>query len=209
MGAEGERRGAGLAFGSRSRQAAYMRCPAISQLGGLAAVALVACWSGKSGEGTTTPSLEPAPRDVTGPYWCSIDDSGYEYPRYPCVIKQVDDKLVLAKLGGSQRIRGTITPDQHDGFTFVGELYCPWGDCTESMRGRFRPAGKGGFKGTLDAAIGPGAGETMTVHMIPAPANAFGGAGYGGDGYGDPFGYGGAPYGGADGYRIDRRGRRR
>lgn len=176
---------------------------------------LAACWSGKGGEPATTPgpSLEAGTRDLTGPYWCSIDDAGYEYPRYPCVIKKVGDKLMLAKLGGSQRIRGNVTPDKHDGFVFIGELYCPWGDCTEEMRGRFRPSGKGGFKATLNGPLDH-AGERggMVVQLIPAPANAFGGSGYGGDGYGDPFGYGGAAYGGAGYggyYRIDRRGRRR
>ena len=178
---------------------------------GLALIA--ACWSGKGDSTTPPPSLEAAPRDLTGPYWCSIDDAGHEYPRYPCMIKKVGDKLMLAKLGGSQRIRGHIMLDKRDdGFTFVGELYCPWGDCTEQMRGRFRATGKGGFKGTLNGPLDHDVDEGgMVVQLIPAPANAFGGQGYGGDGYGDPFGYGGAGYGGAGYgyYRIDRRGRRR
>ena len=187
-----------------------MRRPAFLHFG-LALVA--ACWSGK-GDTTTTPgpSLDVGQRDLTGPYWCSIDDAGYEYPRYPCVIKRVGNKLMLAKLGGSQRIRGNIMLDKHDGFSFVGELYCPWGDCTEEMRGRFRPSGKGGFKGTLNGPLDHGGEEGgMVVQLIPAPSNAFGGSAYGGDGYGDPFGYGGAAYGGAGYgyYRIDRRGRRR
>jgi hypothetical protein len=174
---------------------------------------LAACWSGKGVERTPGPTLEATTRDLTGPYWCSIDDAGFEYPRYPCVIKKVGDKLMLAKLGGSQRIRGNIVLDKHEGFTFVGELYCPWGDCTEEMRGRFRPSGKGGFKATLNGPLDHTGDEGgMVVQLLPAPANAFGGNGYGGDGYGDPFGYGGATYGGAGYggyYRIDRRGRRR
>jgi len=195
-----------------------MRRPAISRFGGLACVALFSCWSGNGTAVTTaaTPSLEPGTRDISGPYWCAIDDAGYEYPRYPCVIRRVGDKLMLAKLGGSQRIRGHIELDARDGFTFVGELYCPWGDCTEEMRGRFRPMGKGGFKGTLHNTLdGPLDHEapdaSMLVTMFPAPANAFGGSSYGGDGYGDPFGYGGAAYGGGGYgyYRIDKRGRRR
>jgi hypothetical protein len=166
----------------------------------------MACWSGKSETTTsgTAPVIEAAPRELTGAYWCTIEDSGYEYPRYPCVIKKVGSHLMLAKLAGSQRIRGNITPDKSEGFEFEGELYCPWGDCTEAMHGRFRPSGKGGFKGKLE---GP-AEQEMTVQLAPAAANAFGGGGYGGDGYGDPFGYGGATYGGTN-YRIDRRGRRR
>lgn len=187
-----------------------MRRPAVFTFG----LAFAACWSGKT-ETTTTPgpTLEAGQRDLTGPYWCSIDDAGYEYPRYPCVIKKVGDKLMLAKLGGSQRIRGHITLDKHDGFVFSGELYCPWGDCTEALRGRFRPSGKGGFKGTLNGPLDHSdeVGGGMIVQLIPAPANAFGGSAYGGDGYGDPFGYGGSTYGGAGYgyYRIDKRGRRR
>lgn len=177
---------------------------------------VVACWSGKAGEGTsgTGPSLEASARDVTGPYYCSIDDAGFEYPRYPCVIKKVGEKLVLAKLAGSQRIRGVVIVDKDgEGFSFVGELYCPWGDCTEEMRGKFRPTGKGGFKGTLNGPMDhrDEVKGGMIVQLLPAPANAFGGSAYGGDGYGDPFGIGGASYGGAGYgyYRIDRRGRRR
>ncbi|MDQ3369154.1 MAG: DUF4893 domain-containing protein [Myxococcota bacterium] len=175
-------------------------------------MALFACWSGKADPSTTpgSASLEPSARDVSGPYWCSIDDAGYEYPRFPCVIKQVGGKLMLAKLAGSQRIRGLVTLDEREGFGFIGELYCPWGDCTEQMRGRFVPSGKG-YKGTLNGPLGHSGDEgSMIVHLIPAPANAFGGNGYGGDGYGDPFTFGGASYGGASYgyYRIDRRGRR-
>jgi hypothetical protein len=162
---------------------------------------LVACWTGK--DPTPPPSLEAAPRDVTGPYWCAIDDAGYEYARYPCLIKQVRGRLMLAKLGGQQRIRGRITLDA-DGFEFVGELYCPWGDCTEPMRGRFHAIGRGGFKGTLNGPLDHRAAAGMVVQLIPAPANAFGGSAYGGDGYGDPFGYGGNGYGG-DGYGGARR----
>ncbi|MBA3396104.1 MAG: hypothetical protein H0T89_25975 [Deltaproteobacteria bacterium] len=127
------------------------------------------------------------------------------------MIKKIGEKLVLAKLGGSQRIRGHVTLDR-EGFTFIGELYCPWGDCTEQMRGRFRPFWKGGFKGTLNGPLDHRENESsLLVTLLPAPANAFGGNGYGGDGYGDPFSIGGASYGGSgDGYyRLDRRGRRR
>ncbi len=152
-------------------------------------------------------SLDPGSRDVTGAYWCSIDEDGYDYPRYPCAIKKVGDKLVLAKLGGSQRFRGHIKLDDKDGFSFIGEVYCPDGDCNEELHGRFKPMGRGGFKGSFRE-------ETMVVHLVPAPADAFGGSEYAGDSYGgDPFAYGGQVYGGF-GYgahkpRIDMRGRRR
>lgn len=177
--------------------------PAVSRFGAMLSLSFVACWSGQQPTpATPIASLEPAAPDITGPYWCSIDQDGYDYPRYACMIKKVGNKLMLAKLGGSQRVRGDIVLDGKDGFTFDGELYCPWGDCTEPMRGKFRPTGRGGFKGEL---FNPAQREDdeditdiMTLTLTPAPQNAFGGAGYGGDGYGDPFGgrgYGGHGYG--------------
>jgi hypothetical protein len=180
--------------------------PAVSRFGPFACALVVACWQGGAGDrGTlTNANLAPTARDLTGGYWCSID-SGGQYPKYPCVIKKVGDGLVLAKLGGSQRIRGTIKLDGNDGFTFVGELYCPWGDCTESLHGKFRPAGKGGFRGTFRE-------DAMIVHLTPAPTSAFGGASYGGDEYGMMFGgteYGGFGYASTPVNRIDSRGRRR
>lgn len=177
--------------------------PAVSRFGAMFSLAFVACWSGQSTQ--TTPlanQLDPAAPDITGPYWCSIDQDGYDYPRYACMIKKVGDKLMLAKLGGSQRVRGDIVLDGKDGFTFDGELYCPWGDCTEPMRGKFKPNGRGGFRGELfnpaQRTDEEDITDIMTLTLTPAPQNAFGGAGYGGDGYGDPFGgrgYGGYGYG--------------
>jgi hypothetical protein len=78
---------------------------------------------------------------------------------------------------------------QGEGFAFEGEYYCPWGDCTQPLHGVFEPAGKGGYRGTFRDS-------TVTVMLIPAPADStWGGATYGGDGYGG-FGYGGFGYGG-------------
>lgn len=186
--------------------------PAVSRFGPALSLAFVACWSGRTEPEqpqVVSNQLEPAAPDITGPYWCSIDQDGYDYPRYPCVIRKVGDKLMLAKLGGSQRVRGEIRIDG-PGFTFTGELFCPWGDCTEPMRGKFRPSGRGGFKGELMNPMvkrapaqhaddeGEDYADIMTLTLAPAPRDAFGGAAYGGDGYGDPFGgrgYGGRGYG--------------
>ncbi|MBS1121878.1 MAG: hypothetical protein H6Q90_4106 [Deltaproteobacteria bacterium] len=181
--------------------------PAVSRFGAVLCLSYMACWSGNTGVTTTqTASLEPGSRDVTGSYWCSIDEEGYDYPRYACAIKKVGDTLVLAKLGGSQRFRGQIKLDDKEGFWFVGESYCPDGDCDQELHGRFKPVGRGGFKGTFRE-------ESMVLHLVPAPANAFGGSEYGGGTYGDPFSYGGQGYGGSS-YggrrpRIDLRGGRR
>jgi hypothetical protein len=151
---------------------------------------------------------------LIGPYWCSLDADGYEHPKYACIIKKVGETLTLAKVGGSQRLRGTIVPDTREGFSFVGEMYCPiryagtthpWGECTQQLRGRFKPTRNGGFKGTFVEDE-----STTTLHLVPAPANAFGGAGYGGDEYamGDAD-YGGYNYDYGGSSRFDSRGRRR
>jgi hypothetical protein len=168
-------------------------------------VALAACWGhSERSQPPLSNALDLKQPDITGYYYCSIDSDGYDYPRFACTIRKVGTNLVLAKLGGSQRIRGTIKLDDRDGFTFAGELYCPWGDCTEPLHGRFKPVGRGGYKGTFNE-------DSMIVRLEPAPANAFGGDGYGGDAYAG-YGYGGDIYGygyPGNGSRFDSRGRPR
>jgi hypothetical protein len=181
--------------------------PAVSRFGGLGFLALVACWTTNPPPASTpVASQDEKAGDITGSYWCSIVEDDYEYPRYACLIKKVENRLVLAKLGGTQRIRGRIKPDGNDGFSFVGEMYCPDDECQQALHGTFRPTGRGGFKGKFRE-------ETLVINLTPAPANAFGGADYGGE-YGDPFDLettiGGSIYGGgAPHYDIDSRGRRR
>lgn len=137
---------------------------------------------------------------MSGSYWCSIDEDGYEYPRYPCIIKKVDGDFVLAKLAGSQRIRGLVRPNSHDGFTFSGEMYCPDGDCQQELHGTFKPV-RGGFRGKFRE-------ESLIVNLTPASRGAFGGADYGSDEAFNLDGMGGDGYGSPQ-YQIDSRGRRR
>lgn len=162
-----------------------------------AGLALAACWRGPAPApspvvGNQAIEQQPA-TELAGAYWCTITDDGYEYDRQPCVIRRVQGRSVLAKLGGSQRVRGFVTPDRSGGFRFEGELFCPWGDCTQALSGQFQRTGEG-FQSTLSAG--------MTLRLTRTSTAAFGGASYGGDGYGDPFGYAGTPvdgggYGGA------------
>ncbi len=146
---------------------------------------MVACWSGgKLAEAPAPPpQLETAAHDPSGAYWCTIDEASFEHHRFACVIKRVGERLVLGKLGGSERLRGVVTPSADD-FVFDGEVYCRWVNCTRPLRGTFTAVGRGEYRGTFRD-------DAMIVRLMPAPAGAFGGAGYGGDGYGDPFGYGG------------------
>jgi hypothetical protein len=159
---------------------------AVLRFGVLAAITTFACWSGNTGPRMTPIENRGAPlaqEPRVEPYWCSISDGGFDYPQMPCTIRMVDGRRVLAKLAGSQRIRGVITP-RGDGFTFDGELFCPWGDCTKHLVGVFQPTGDGGLRGTFDD-------ESMAITLVRAPdSSAWGGAGYGGDGYGGG-GYGG------------------
>lgn len=160
--------------------------PAVVRFGAIALV-VIACRS----SAPTAPTIgnrASGERDPAGMYFCSIQDGGYRYPSYPCAVRRMEGRLVLAKLAGSQRFRGELTP-QRDGFVFAGELYCPWGDCTQPLHGVFSPAADGTLRGTFEDA-------RLVVVLERAPENAFGGASYGGDGYGG-FGYGGLGYGGA------------
>jgi hypothetical protein len=159
--------------------------PAIVRFGAIAAFAM-SCWSGKAQDSTLDNRASSGELDLTAAYYCSIQDGEYKYPAYPCAVRKIEGRWMLAKLAGSQRIRGEVIP-RADGFTFDGELYCPWGDCTQPLHGMFESIGNGALRGTFRDA-------RLVVVLQPAPDSAFGGASYGGDGYGG-FSYGGGTYG--------------
>src|SRR5260221_7595136 len=143
---------------------------------------LVACWSDKTPTTTVDNRQALEQRDLTGAYWCTITAGEFTYDPYPCVIRRIDRRFVLAKLGGSQRFTGEVRAAR-DGFTFDGEFYCPWGDCTQRMQGMFVPA-QGGFEYRDDHIV---------VHMVRAADGAYGG---GADGGGGLVGGGGVAAGG-------------
>lgn len=170
--------------------------PAVVRFGMLG-ILVVACGGSKGGGNDTTignrgPLVSNNDVDMTASYWCSITSGDFEYPQMPCVIRQVNGRFMLAKLAGSQRFRGVVRK-KGEGFAFDGEFYCPWGDCTQPMKGDFTPIGEGKLRGTFSNSI--------VVTLTPAPDGgaSFGGVGYGGDSYGGVgyggFGYGGATYG--------------
>jgi hypothetical protein len=158
--------------------------PAIVRFGAIAFA--ISCASGRR-DATIGNRAGGGQRDLSAAYFCSIHMDRYQYPRFPCVIRKVDGRWMLAKLGGSVRFRGEVRPEGH-GLAFDGELYCPWGDCSKPLHGVFQPTGKPGALRGLFADAG------VTTLLEPAPDSAFGGAAYGGDGYGG-FGYAGAGYG--------------
>ena len=169
--------------------------PAVVRFGALALVAM-SCWTGKSQDTTLDNHALSGERDMTAAYYCSIQDGAFKYPAFPCAVRKVDGRWMLAKLAGSQRFRGEVRP-RGEGFSFDGEFYCPWGDCSQPLHGMFTSIGNGALRGTFRDA-------SMTVVLKPAPDAAFGGATYGGDGYGG-FGYGGDTYG----VPVKQRGNRR
>ena len=163
--------------------------PAVLRFG-LGVVAFAAC--GGSRAARPLENHGGAARSVAGNYACAIEDEGYRYAAFRCVIRPAaGGRMELVKLDGSQRFEGQVR-EGRAGLAFSGRFYCPWGDCTQDLHGVFAPDGAGGWKGTFSDA-------KFVVWMTPAPARAggqFGGDGYGGAGYGGQ-GYGGVGYGGA------------
>ena len=152
----------------------------------LGAVACIAMSCSARARVSTIDNRASGERDLTAAYYCSIQDGEFHYPRFPCAMRKVNGRWMLAKLAGSQRFRGYVTPHVA-GFAFDGEFYCPWGDCSQPLHGAFEAIGGGRLRGTFRDA-------RMIVVLEPAPDSAFGGATYGGDGYGG-FGYAGTTYG--------------
>jgi hypothetical protein len=164
----------------------------MSRFGLVIAVALAAC-----GHAPVEPQVlsNRAPgADRGGPpggdYACRIDEGGYRYPPFRCVIASRGGRVTLEKVEGSVRFRGTVTPVA-DGFAFDGELYCPWGDCTERVHSVFAADGSGAYHATIESLqSGP---ARVTLRYTPR-FHAIGGDGYGGAAYGGDS-YGGAAYG--------------
>ena len=182
---------------------------AVSRGGWLAVFALVACWSSTPQPKTTTDARHPGQPlaivssgralGLEGVYWCSITQGDgalgqdqFTYPKFQCQITRDDGRLVLAKLGGSQRFTGDIIETADGGFRFAGQFYCPWGSCTAPLHGDFHPERDG-------VMIGRFSDDTrLHVRLWRAADPAFGNGGYGG------AAYGGAMYGGV-GYARHRR----
>jgi len=118
-----------------------------------------------------------------GDYACSLQNDGYQYRPFRCVVYTAENGgQVLEKVGGSQRFRGRVLPDG-DGFRFDGTFYCPWGDCTEDVSGSFEPDGYGWYRGTIQGYSGRTSPIVVTLQHRPG-GFTYGGATYGGASYG-------------------------
>lgn len=128
-----------------------------------------------------------------GDYVCTINEGGYDYPPFKCVVANAGGHMTLEKVEGSVRFRGVVAPTD-GGFHFDGEVYCPWGDCTEPVHAQFEVNGTAYIAQFASKQSGP-----MTVTLQSTQygygGNGYGGYGYGGYGYGG-YGYGGYGYGG-------------
>ena len=119
-----------------------------------AGVAVASCL----GSEPAPPIERPAARAVrirNGDYACSIESGGHQYPAFRCAMYRAEDgSQVLEKVGGSQRFRGRVMTEEV-GFSFDGTFFCPDGDCTESVTGRFTPVGSARYRGTMQGRSGP------------------------------------------------------
>jgi hypothetical protein len=138
--------------------------------------------------GGATPAAPAGTMPAVGSYACSFEEDGYQYPYFECAVSVGSDGVTyLEKRGGSQRIYGTVT-EANGGFSFAGQFYCPYGDCTENVSGHFAKVGGSEWRGVLGTANHP-----VVVRLVTALA--FGGTTYGGAFYGGGL-YGGGLYGG-------------
>ena len=130
--------------------------------------------------GNQSDPMEATGSPPIGDYTCSIQEGDYAYPPFRCIVGFEGGRAVLEKVEGSVRFRGVIASTPA-GFRFDGEVYCPWGDCTEPVSAEFRSSGGGLYVGSFATRR---AGPPMTVTLEPSRYAGYGGYDYGGYGYG-------------------------
>lgn len=115
-------------------------------------------------------AVDGAPAEVMeGALWtCQISD----YDPQPCRFHRDGGAWNLTKLMGSQRFTGVVTFDGADAMRFVGQFFCPWGDCDQAMDLAFAK--------TDGAYLADFGGDAITVRWDEGLAGEWGGAGYGG-----------------------------
>ena len=102
-----------------------------------------------------------------GSYACNLFQNGYQYPDFSCIVlTQANGTRRLEKLSGSQRFRGTVTPNGN-GFSFSGEYFCPDGDCTEAVQAEFEQLSSEEYRGELNTSTGN---TIVTLRYTPASA---------------------------------------
>jgi hypothetical protein len=142
----------------------------------LVALVLVGCSSAAKAPAPikNTPAIPPVAPDrqetrlVDGALWtCQIGD----YDPQPCKLTAVGDIWVLTKLLGSQRFKGRLLLLDEDNARFIGNYYCPWGDCDAPMDVE--------LKRDAAAFVGNFSNDTISIRYDRTMAAEWGGAGYG------------------------------
>lgn len=149
----------------------------LTAAGLLAGLAVVACSksspapqgpsNGTADERGAAPENVPAGVSDGAMWTCSIDD----YDPQPCKFTKDGDGWRLTKLMGSQRFTGVVA-FTGEGFSLVGEFFCPWGECDAPVDATFTTDGSA-YTGVVDES-------QVKLWWDDANAKEYGGAGYGG-----------------------------
>jgi len=120
--------------------------------------------------GSAAPVDTNVPAGVSdGALWtCQISD----YDPQPCKFHREGGEWQLTKLLGSQRFTGVTTFAGDAAIHFVGQYFCPWGECDQAMDLQFARGDRG-----YAAEFG---GDVLTLQWNAELAGEWGGAGYGG-----------------------------
>jgi hypothetical protein len=144
--------------------------------------ALAACGGSRSKVGEPTADAVP-----TGHYGCRITQGGWAYDFYACDVRKEGGALVIEKIEGQMRFKGTISPADAGALAFRGEVWCTWDEgCKGSTSGTLA-AVDGGWEGVLEA-YPMASGDSMSPMTIAvyreSVLESAGGTRYGGYGEG-------------------------
>lgn len=147
-------------------------------------LALAACGGAKSPAATAGDHASAAAVPL-GHYGCRITQNGYAYDYYACDVRQEGGALIVEKIEGQMRFKGTLTPEGDGSLGFEGDVWCTWDDCKGSVTGNLTTV-DGGWEGTLPAhpmTDGQTMAELSISLLHESVLQSAGGARYGG--YGD------------------------
>ncbi len=84
-----------------------------------------------------------------GNYGCRITQGGFAYDFYACEVKQDGASLMIEKIEGQMRLKGTITPAADGSLAIAGDLWCTWDEsCKGAVAGSLAIV-DGGWEGVL------------------------------------------------------------
>jgi hypothetical protein len=84
-----------------------------------------------------------------GHYGCRITQSDFAYPFYACDVTADGGALMLEKIEGQMRLKGTVTLAADGSLAFTGDLWCTWDEsCKGAVAGTLAVV-DGGWEGVL------------------------------------------------------------